>query len=420
MNAEPNRRILVVDDNESIHDDFRKILCRPAAPNKMLDKAAAALFGRPLAATHAYCEFELAHALQSEEGIALVQRSITEDRPFALAFVDVRMPPGCDGVEAVRRMWAIDPHLQVVICTAHSDYSLEQILERLERTDRLLILKKPFDNVEVSQLAIALTRKWELARQARQRCDRLERTVAERARDIVDTRDVAVFALAQLAESRDPETGQHLERIRSYCRILAEQLRKEGPYTDLIDEQFVEDIYRSSPLHDIGKVGIPDAILLKPDRLSEREFAILKRHTVIGAGALERAATHSGCGGFLRMATDIARYHHERFDGTGYPAGLKGLEIPLAARIVALADVYDALTSVRVYKSAYDPDVAQLMIEQQSGKHFDPAVVDAFRARAHDFTEMQGMLGGVSEPDAGSSLGTNGALDGEVVEAAVS
>ena len=392
MSGEANRRILIVDDNESIHDDFRKILCRPAQSNKMLDKAAAALFGRPLPEPQSFCEFELAHAQQAQEGINLVDEAVAQGRPFALAFVDVRMPPGCDGVETVRRLWAIDPHLQVVICTAHSDYSLEQILERLERTDRLLILKKPFDNVEVSQLAIALTRKWDLARQARLQRDRLEQTVADRAQDIVDTRDVAVFALAQLAESRDPETGQHLERIRAYCRILAEQLRKEGPYTGLIDEQFVEDIYRSSPLHDIGKVGIPDAILLKPDRLSEREFAILKRHTVIGAGALERAAAHSGCGGFLQMAADIARYHHERFDGTGYPAGLRGFEIPLAARIVALADVYDALTSVRVYKSAYDPEVAQLMIEQQSGKHFDPAVVEAFQARAHEFLELQGLL----------------------------
>ena len=415
MSGEANRRILIVDDNESIHDDFRKILCRPAQSNKMLDKAAAALFGRPLPEPPSFCEFELAHAQQAQEGINLVDEAVAQGRPFALAFVDVRMPPGCDGVETVRRLWAIDPHLQVVICTAHSDYSLEQILERLERTDRLLILKKPFDNVEVSQLAIALTRKWDLARQARLQRDRLEQTVADRAQDIVDTRDVAVFALAQLAESRDPETGQHLERIRAYCRILAEQLRKEGPYTSLIDEQFVEDIYRSSPLHDIGKVGIPDAILLKPDRLSEREFAILKRHTVIGAGALERAAAHSGCGGFLQMAADIARYHHERFDGTGYPAGLRGFEIPLAARIVALADVYDALTSVRVYKSAYDPEVAQLMIEQQSGKHFDPAVVEAFQARAHEFMELQGLLDRSHDREPVGAFSTNGSETAEEV-----
>jgi putative two-component system response regulator len=415
MSGEANRRILIVDDNESIHDDFRKILCRPAHANKMLDKAAAALFGRSLPEPPSLCEFQLSHAQQAHEGIDLVEQAVSQGRPFALAFVDVRMPPGCDGVETVRRLWAIDPHLQVVICTAHSDYSLEQILERLERTDRLLILKKPFDNVEVSQLAIALTRKWDLARQARLQRDRLEQTVADRAQDIVDTRDVAVFALAQLAESRDPETGQHLERIRAYCRILAEQLRKEGPYTSLIDEQFVEDIYRSSPLHDIGKVGIPDAILLKPDRLSEREFAILKRHTVIGAGALERAAAHSGCGGFLRMAADIARYHHERFDGTGYPAGLRGYEIPLAARIVALADVYDALTSVRVYKSAYDPEVAQLMIEQQSGKHFDPAVVEAFQARAHEFMELQGLLDRTHDREPVGAFSTNGAEAAEEV-----
>ncbi|MBX7075282.1 MAG: HD domain-containing protein [Pirellulales bacterium] len=392
MSGVQNRRVLVVDDNESIHEDFRKVLGKPERVAAELSRAAAALFGRPARSSVARPVFELSSALQGKDGLECARQAVQRGEPFAVAFVDVRMPPGWDGIETAQRLWTVDPNLQIVICTAHSDYSFEQMLERLGYTDRLLILKKPFDNVEVMQLAIALTRKWELAQQARERVDNLEQTVAAQARDVVDTRDVAVFALAQLAESRDPETGQHLERIRSYCRILADELHVRGPYTDLIDEQFVDDIFRSSPLHDIGKVGIPDAILLKPGRLSEREFAILKKHTLIGAGALERAAAHSGCGGFLQMAADIARYHHERWDGTGYPHGLLAEDIPLAARITALADVFDALTSVRVYKAAYDPEIARVMIEEQGGKHFDPAVVDAFRNRFDEFLSTQAAL----------------------------
>jgi putative two-component system response regulator len=212
--------------------------------------------------------------------------------------------------------------------------------------------------------------------------------VQECSAEVSATRDVAIFALARLAESRDPEMGEHLERIRTYCRILAEHLQQQGPYGDEIDSRFIEELYRSSPLHDIGKVGIPDAILLKPGRLNDEEYEIMKRHTVIGAEALGEAARQGRCGGFLEMAVDIARHHHERFDGSGYPDGLAGQKIPLAARIVALADVYDALTSARVYKPAYDPIVVKSMIDQEEGWYFDPAVVQAFRARHDQFLEI--------------------------------
>ncbi len=211
---------------------------------------------------------------------------------------------------------------------------------------------------------------------------------------LVATRDVTVFALAKLAESRDPETGEHLERMRAYSQILAEHLAETGPYTEQIDDEFLKNLYRSSPLHDIGKVGIPDAVLLKPGSLSDEEFAIMKRHTTIGAEALESTAQHASSGGFLAMGVEIARYHHERWNGAGYPTGLAGLDIPLAARIVALADVYDALTSVRVYKSAFDPLVARSMIEQEEAKHFDPAVIEAFHASWDAFQDVQKEMDG--------------------------
>jgi putative two-component system response regulator len=143
----------------------------------------------------------------------------------------------------------------------------------------------------------------------------------------------------------------------------------------------------SSPLHDIGKVGIPDAVLLKPGRLTVDEFEVMKRHTIIGANALEETLHHSQYG-FLAMAIEIARHHHERFDGRGYPNGLAGETIPLAARIAALADVYDALTSARVYKPAYDTEVARQIIEEEEGRHFNPVVLAAFRARHPDFLEL--------------------------------
>ena len=194
----------------------------------------------------------------------------------------------------------------------------------------------------------------------------------------LESRDVTMFALAQLADSRDPDTGTHLERMREYCRVLARQLSGNPKYRDVIDGTYVEALYATSPLHDIGKVGIPDCVLLKPGRLSDREFQIMKSHTLIGAQTLDAAVRKQPEAGFLRMARDIALTHHERWDGTGYPQGLKGEQIPLCGRIVALADVYDALTSARAYKSAFTHEVARSIILEGSGKHFDPDIVDAF------------------------------------------
>ena len=214
----------------------------------------------------------------------------------------------------------------------------------------------------------------------------LERLVASRTAEVVAVQDTAVFALAKLADSRDPETGEHLLRIRAYSQLIAEELAQDSPYAEAIDQQFLDDLYRSSPLHDIGKVGVADAVLCKNGKLTPAEFEIMKQHTIIGANALDQVMFNSDHAGFLAMASVIARFHHERFDGTGYFAGLAGEKIPLPARIVAVADVYDALTSKRVYKDAYPAELARGMVIAESGKHFDPVVVDAFLCR---FSEMQ-------------------------------
>jgi putative two-component system response regulator len=168
--------------------------------------------------------------------------------------------------------------------------------------------------------------------------------------------------------------------MRHYSQVIAEELGWRGPYAERINEQFLKDLYRSSPLHDIGKVGVPDAILQKPAKLTPEEFETMKQHVVIGGQTLESARAYVGEGTFMDMAADIARYHHEKFDGTGYCEGLRGEEIPLAARIVSMADVYDALTSRRVYKQPMSADAARDIIREERGKHFDPAVVDAFEA----------------------------------------
>jgi putative two-component system response regulator len=210
--------------------------------------------------------------------------------------------------------------------------------------------------------------------------------IREQERD--DARDKIMLALAKLAESRDPETGKHLERVQNYCRILAEQLATTDKYAEVITPDFIRTLVRSSPLHDIGKVGIPDEILLKPGRLTTQEFEIMKRHPIIGGDTIRTLVAPNGHHDFLKMAMEIAYHHHEKYDGTGYPAGLAGEAIPLSARIIAVADVYDALTSVRVYKAAMPHERAREIVFEGSGKHFDPTIVQAFLDREPEFAKL--------------------------------
>lgn len=203
-----------------------------------------------------------------------------------------------------------------------------------------------------------------------------------------EARAATILGLAKLAEYRDEGTGTHLERIREYAKIIAEEMSKHPKYQDYISEDYIEDIFRSSILHDIGKVGVPDAILLKPDRLTAEEFEEIKRHTILGGDALNDIDAKIEGVSFLTLGKEIAYYHHERWDGSGYPKGLKDEGIPLSARFVALADVYDALTSKRFYKEAYTHDKAKEIILGLRGTHFDPDVVDAFVKREDEFKKI--------------------------------
>ena len=196
-----------------------------------------------------------------------------------------------------------------------------------------------------------------------------------------EAQQATIMALARLAEQRDNETGKHLERVSMYCRLIAEGLREDESEYASISDAWIQDLVRSAPLHDIGKVGIPDAILLKPGKLTPEEWAIMKRHTEIGAQTLRDVIRVNHEQSFLQMSLDIAWCHHEKWDGSGYPRGIVGESIPLAARILALADVYDALTTSRPYKLPWTHEEALAWLREGAGTHFDPRIVDTFVAR---------------------------------------
>ena len=207
---------------------------------------------------------------------------------------------------------------------------------------------------------------------------RLEKQLEDSVYQVKETQAAAIMGFAKLTEFRDHCTGEHLERIKSYTRILARTLKGYPEYANYINDDYIEDLSMSSILHDIGKVGIEDSILLKAGRLTEDEFEVMKNHSSMGGDALTVIDNNLGYKSFLTIGKEVASYHHERWDGSGYPEGLKGNEIPLSARIVALADVYDALISDRPYKKALTHDEASNMIESEKGSHFDPDIVEAF------------------------------------------
>ena len=220
----------------------------------------------------------------------------------------------------------------------------------------------------------------------------LEDMVADQVQTITDAQMATIYALVKLSESRDDDTGAHIERTAGYCRLLAQKARELPVFADLIDEEFVATIYRASPLHDIGKVGISDGILLKPARLTPEEFAIMKTHVEVGYQTLKNVEKRYQNNAFIRMGLDITRYHHEKWDGSGYLASLKGDQIPLSARIMTLADVYDALRSRRVYKEPYSHAKSIAMLSEGRGSQFDPELLDLFLAHDKEFEALYDSL----------------------------
>jgi putative two-component system response regulator len=217
----------------------------------------------------------------------------------------------------------------------------------------------------------------------------LEQRIAEQVTAVTASQMATIFALAKLAEARDDDTGQHIERVQTFSRVLAERMKELGLHRAQLSPTFINNLYQTASLHDIGKVGTPDAILLKPGKLTAEEFAEMKKHCALGANTLGVVLARHPDNQFLRMGVDVARSHHEKWDGTGYPDGLEGTAIPLAARIVALADFYDALTSNRCYRPAFNHEATSRMIREGSGAHFDPDVVTAFETSDGQFRRIR-------------------------------
>ncbi|MBW6456601.1 MAG: response regulator [Trueperaceae bacterium] len=319
-------------------------------------------------------------------GESALRIAASEPRPD-LILLDVVMP-GMDGF-AVLRALREDPataHVPVVFLTGMTDADDE---ERGLREGAADYVTKPI------RPAVVLVRvKTQLeAKRARDllRDENavLEAEVRRRTADNDLAQAVAIRALAHLAEMRDTDTGEHIHRTQSFVRELALRLRHHPRFAAALDDRTIELITRSAPLHDIGKVGIPDRILLKPGPLDPDEWETMKTHAVLGADAIERAEDDVGVPvQFLALAREIARWHHERWDGRGYPDGLREDAIPIPARLMALADVFDALISPRVYKTVMSYDEARAIIVEGRGTHFDPDVVDAFVAGFEAFVAI--------------------------------
>ena len=316
-------------------------------------------------------------------------------QPPDLILLDIMMPK-LDGYQVCEALKS-DPAtagIPVLFITALDGCEDEERGLRLGAVD---YISKPF---QPSLVKARVANQLELT----QHRDHLSDLVAERTHELELIKDVTIFALANLAETRDPETGAHIRRTQTYVKRLAEALREHPRFRTELNDATIELLYKSAPLHDLGKVGVPDAILLKPGRLTEEEFAEIKKHPTHGRDALASAARLLGDNSFLRYAMEISYSHHEKWDGSGYPEGLKGDAIPLSGRLMAVADVYDALISVRPYKRAFTHDEATDLIVKGRGAHFDPDLVDAFIEINHEFRliAMQFAdpdLGGDSEQD---------------------
>jgi len=313
---------------------------------------------------------------------------VSQDPLPDLILLDIMMP-GMDGHEVFRRLRA-DPRTRAIPVLFVTALDMPQDEEKgldLGAVDYIVKpLRAPVLLARVrTQLELKRARDW-----LRDKNAWLEAEVASRMRENQLIQDVSIHALARLAEIRDPETGNHLRRTQEYVRTLACRLRDHPRFRPMTDRT-IDLLAKSAPLHDIGKVGIPDHILLKPGKLTPDEWEVMKTHAALGAQAIERAkqdAVHPV--EFLDLAQEIAHHHHERWDGSGYPDGLSGDAIPISARLMALADVFDALVSVRVYKPAMSFADARAIIESQRGAHFDPDVVDAFVASFDTFIAIAG------------------------------
>lgn len=324
--------------------------------------------------------YHVALASNGQDALLAVSR---KDKPD-LILLDVVMP-GISGFDVCKQLKsnADTRNIPVIFLTS---------LDATEDETRGLVLgavdyiNKPINPpVVIARVATHLRLK-QVADFLKDKNQFLEQEVARRTREVMAVQEVTILALTSLAEARDNETGNHIRRTQHYVKALAEHLKDHPRFAGQLDEATRRMLYQSAPLHDIGKVGIPDSILLKPGRLTAEEFEVMKTHTTLGRDAIQRAEDELGMNvPFLRLAKEMAYSHQERWDGSGYPEGRKGEDIPVSARLMAVADVYDALISHRVYKQGMPHATAVQYILAKRGIEFDPDVVDAFAALAEEF-----------------------------------
>jgi len=296
--------------------------------------------------------------------------------PPDLFLLDINMPvmngyEVCALIKKNTQLW----HIPVIFISALSDTEDKMKAFSAGGVD---YITKPFKYEEVLARVDTHLNLHLLQRSLENYNSRLEDLVLSQVKEISESQMATIFALAELAESRDEDTGKHLERVQNYCRHICRQMAKNTKYKKEIGAAFIKELFHASPLHDIGKVAIPDSILLKPGKHTPDEFEIMKTHTTLGSETLRQVSKKYPNNSFVNMGIDISRFHHERWDGSGYPDGLAGEKIPLSARIMAVADVYDALRSKRCYKPAFSHDRSLEIITSEGGTHFDPDVVAAF------------------------------------------
>lgn len=359
----PLHRIIVVDDESGNRELCRLVM----EPEKIL------------------CD-------QAADGIQALAMMASGNHDLVLLDIDM---PKMQGTEVLRRLRENPPgpHLKIIMISGRATEDEMALMMRAGADD---YLSKPLSVVQLRERVKAALR----LKVAQEHSDLLNRKLLTvnyqqeqgllaRDSDLIQARNALVLALAELVGYRDAETGAHLMRLRYYARCLAEEAGKSPGFASQIDEHFLQMLECATPLHDIGKVGIPDLILQKPGRLSNEERLIMQTHTVIAADTLQKVAkAHGFAITFFQMAIEIARYHHERFDGNGYPDRLAGEGIPLSARIVAIADVYDALRSKRIYKPALPHDDAVRIMEKEDIGHFDPYLLGAFARCSGEFERI--------------------------------
>lgn len=307
--------------------------------------------------------------------------------PPDLILLDIMMP-GIDGYQVCHQL-KTDPktaHIPVIFLTAMSDIHEEEKGLSLGAAD--YITKPISPPLVLARIKTSLTLK-AAADFLRDKNAYLEQEVAHRTEQLSEIQSVTILAMASLAETRDNETGNHILRTQHYVLALARHLCDHPRFRAYLNEDTMGLLFKSAPLHDIGKIGIPDRVLLKPGKLDPQEWQIMQTHAKLGLDAIESAERRVGHSiPFLTCAKEIAYSHHERWDGAGYPLGLAGDAIPISARLMAVADVYDALNSVRVYKNATPHDEVVSMVEDKRGNHFDPDVVEAFLATREEFRSI--------------------------------